>query len=261
MPLGSLEDGRGGFVQDATGGIALLLPADPAEPIVAGALVRASGTVDDRYAQRTIRLDGPPAIVGSAALPEAIAVGTGAASEALEGRLVAVEGAVVETPTSLSTGVSVLIDDGSGPMRVILAFPGASSPVRGDTIRVTGPLGQRDTTGTGTGGYRVLVTDPAAIALGPTPTPTPDADADSGADAHRPRPTPTPDAVADAHADPHPTPPTPRRLPHRLPRRSPRLARSGVTRARPSRASSRPRRAGSACRSRSRSRTPPGASS
>jgi outer membrane biosynthesis protein TonB len=203
VPLGSLEDGRGGFVQDATGGIALLLPADPAEPIVAGALVRASGTVGDRYAQRTIRLDGPPAIVGSAALPEASLVGTGAASEALEGRLVAVEGAVVETPTFLSTGVSVLIDDGSGALRVILAFPGASAPTRGETLRVTGPLGQRDTSGTGTGGHRVLVTDPTALTVVPAPTPTPTPE---------PTPTPTPDPTPTPEPSPAPSPtpsPTP----------------------------------------------------
>jgi hypothetical protein len=205
VALGSLEDGRGGFVQDATGGIALLLPADPVEPIVAGTLVRARGTVGDRYAQRTIRLDGPPEIVGSADLPETIVVGTGAASEALEGRLVAVEGAVVETPTFLSTGVSVMIDDGSGPMRVILAFPGASAPVRGDTIGLTGPLGQRDTTGTGTGGYRVFVTDPGAIVLVPAPTPTP-------TPAPTPTPTPTPEPT------PIPTPaPTPLPMPPATP--------------------------------------------
>jgi len=217
VPLGSLEDGRGGFVQDAAGGIALLLPADPAEPIVAGALVRASGTVSDRYAQRTIRLDGPPAIVGSAALPQAIMVGTGAASEALEGRLVAVEGAVVETPTFLSTGVSVLIDDGSGPMRVILAFPGASAPARGDTIGVTGPLGQRDTTGTGTGGYRVLVTDPGAIVIVPAATPTP-APTSTPAPTPKPTPTPTPTLTPTPAPTPEPSPtPTPSPIPSTTP--------------------------------------------
>ena len=202
MPLGSLEDGRGGFLQDATGGIALLLPADPAEPIVAGAMIRAYGTVGDRYAQRTIRLDGPPALVGPAALPDAIIVGTGAVTEALEGQLVTVEGAVIETPTSLSTGVSVLIDDGSGPVRAILAFPGASAPARGDTIGVTGPLGQRDTTGTGTGGYRVLVTDPGAIVIVPAPTPTP-----TPTPAPTSTPTPTPSPAPTSTPTPTPSPP------------------------------------------------------
>jgi hypothetical protein len=52
-PLGSLEDGRGGFLQDATGGIALLLPTTPDAAIPVAAFVRAAGSLDDRYAQRT----------------------------------------------------------------------------------------------------------------------------------------------------------------------------------------------------------------
>ena len=68
-PLGSLEDGRGGFLQDPSAGIALLLAADPVAALAPGTVVRASGTVDDRYGQRTIRLDGPPVEMGSGTLP------------------------------------------------------------------------------------------------------------------------------------------------------------------------------------------------
>ena len=125
----------------------------------------------------------------STTLPSALPIETGVAAEALEGGLVAVRGAVVDTPTFLTTGISLVIDDGSGPLRVILAFAGASAPLRGDVVRAVGPLGQRDTTGTGSGGYRVLVTDPEAIVTVPGPTPTPE-------------PTPTRAAIAFAIARP-----------------------------------------------------------
>jgi outer membrane biosynthesis protein TonB len=215
-PLGSLEDGRGGFLQDSSAGIALLLPADPASALAPGTAVRASGTVDDRYGQRTIRLDGSPVARGPGALPDPLPMATGAAAEALEGRLVAAEGAVTETPTALATGISLQIDDGSGPLRVILSFAGASAPARGDAIRVTGPLGQRDTTGTGSGGYRLLVTSQEAIAIvpppSPTPTPTPEPTPEptpspSPTPAPTPNPTPTPAPTPSPSPSPTPTPP------------------------------------------------------
>ena len=43
--LGSFDGGRGAFVQDATGGIALYLSAAPESSLAAGTLVRVSGTI------------------------------------------------------------------------------------------------------------------------------------------------------------------------------------------------------------------------
>ena len=96
---------RAGAVQDATGGIALLLPADPAEPIVAGALVRASGTVGDRYAQRTnpARRASRDRRVGRPA-PRPWRRHRSCERGARRPAAVTVEGAVVETPTSLVLG-------------------------------------------------------------------------------------------------------------------------------------------------------------
>jgi outer membrane biosynthesis protein TonB len=220
-PLGSLEDGRGGFLQDASAGIALLLPADPGGALAPGTAVRASGTVDDRYGQRTIRLDGSPVAMGPGALPDPLSIATGAAVEALEGTLVAAEGAVTETPTALATGISLQIDDGSGQLRVILSFTGASVPARGDTIRVAGPLGQRDTTGTGSGGYRLLVTSLEAIAIvsPPTPAPTPEpTPAPTPEPTPSPAPTPSPSPAPSPSPSPTATPaPTPTPAPTRTP--------------------------------------------
>ena len=54
--LGVLEGGRGGFVQDETGGIALYLAVPAADAWPAGTHVRAEGTVASRYGQRTLKL-------------------------------------------------------------------------------------------------------------------------------------------------------------------------------------------------------------
>jgi hypothetical protein len=56
--LGALEGNRSGFVQDGSGGIDLYLDAAFATPIPAGTRVRATGTVDSRFGQRTLRVAG-----------------------------------------------------------------------------------------------------------------------------------------------------------------------------------------------------------
>jgi len=121
---------------DATAGIALLLPADPTAVVAAGTLIRAAGTVDDRYGQRTIRLDGAPTALGTGTLPPALQIATGVAGESLEGRLVGAEGQIVEAPTQLASSISLVIDDGTGQLRVILAFAGAAAPARDQEVRV-----------------------------------------------------------------------------------------------------------------------------
>jgi DNA/RNA endonuclease YhcR with UshA esterase domain len=210
-PLGSLEDGRGGFLQDESGGIALLLPAVPPDVLAAGLLVRASGVVGDRYAQRTVRLDGPPDVVGIASRPSPQEIATGAASEVLEGRLVAAEGLVTGAPAILASGYSLVIDDGSGGLRVVLAFDTTSPPARGARLRVAGPLGQRDTSGTGAAGYRAIVTDPSLAQVGPAPSPE-----------ASPSPAPSPEPTPGASPSPNPTPaPTPAPAPAPSPEPTP----------------------------------------
>ena len=64
VALGSLESGRGGYVQDATGGIAVYLDGTQAVPIAAGRRVRLQGTMDERYGQRTLRVAASSIEVG-----------------------------------------------------------------------------------------------------------------------------------------------------------------------------------------------------
>ncbi|HSG87525.1 MAG TPA: OB-fold nucleic acid binding domain-containing protein [Candidatus Limnocylindrales bacterium] len=173
--MGALEGGRGAFVQDATAGIAVLLDAAPTTPVPAGRRVRIEGTVDDRYSQRTLRATGF-AELGEDELPEPVVVGTGSAGEPLEGSRVAISGTITEGPDPLAEGVAITVDDGSGPLRVVLAagLLEASGLARGDRVTAVGPLGQRDSSGTGLAGYRLHVTLASDVSrLTPDPSPSP----------------------------------------------------------------------------------------
>ncbi len=238
--LGALDAGRAGFVQDPSGGIALYLDAVVASGPPAGTTIRATGTIDDRYAQRTLRVTLEEiTILGTGPLPLARTIATGRAGEADEGARVEIAGTVLEAPIAFADGLGILVDDGSGSLRVIVAPDalGAADPVAGDAVLVVGVLGQRDSSGTGSGGYRVSATGvgdfsltahstatptptpgPVATAVptptpstGPTPTATP-APAPTPTPAPTPAPTPTPVPTATPGPTPIPTPtpsPTP----------------------------------------------------
>jgi hypothetical protein len=102
-PLGLLEAGRGGFLQDGTAGIAIYA-ASALEPIPAGSVIRVSGSVDDRYGQRTIRLDGRPAVLAAGTAPIPLATTTGDALEPLEGLRIRIRGVVLDAATILTDG-------------------------------------------------------------------------------------------------------------------------------------------------------------
>jgi hypothetical protein len=167
----------GGYLADATGGIALLL-ADGSVP--RGVELVVSGIVDDRFAQRTMRsAEADVRIIGPGAEPAPIPVSTGVIGEPHEGQLVSLEGTIDGSPTSLSAGLAYEVDDGSGPVRVIVGPDTGidTSPWQaGALLSLTGVVGQRDSSGTGTDGYRVQPRDPADVASvlpPPTPEPTP----------------------------------------------------------------------------------------
>ena len=177
--LAVLDSQRGGFLQDATAGIAMYLPAVPATALPVGTTVRVSGTVYDRYGQRTIRVDdGGLEPAGEAQLPEPLGLTTGGAEETAEGRLVSVQGTVASAPDTLSDGTGLWLDDGSGQSRVVVtpAALAGLTVARGTRVLVVGPLGQR-VSGT-SAGYRVEVTEPGSlvvIAASPSPSATGDA--------------------------------------------------------------------------------------
>ncbi len=152
----------GGFVADATGGIAVLL-ADGT--FARGQRLRITGELDDRFSQRTLRADSA-ASLGTAPEPEPMTTTTGAVGEHLEGRLVGTSGAIVGSPTVLSSGLAFDVDDGSGATRVLV---GASTGIvtsawlPGMSVAIVGVAGQRDSTGSGADGYRVMLRDAADV--------------------------------------------------------------------------------------------------
>jgi hypothetical protein len=204
--LGALESARSGFVQDATGGMAIYLDAALDVPIPAGWRVRATGTVDTRFGQRTLRVDGADLEpFGEQWLPTPLEVETGAAAEPLEGQRLRLTGTVTDTPSALSDGLGVTIDDGSGEVRVIVGPEalGDLAPARGSTVVAVGPLGQRDSSGTGTEGYRLHATLAGELEVLPPPSPTPTA---SSAPTPSPSPTTTPTPSPTPSPAPTPTP-------------------------------------------------------
>jgi len=165
----------GGYVADVTGGIAVLLTDGSFGP---GELVRVTGDIDDRFSQRTLRADaGSLVSLGTASEPSPVGTSTGAIGESLEGQLVHIVSSVVGSPTELSSGLAIDVDDGSGATRVVVGTAtgiDAASWASGTTLDLVGVAGQRDSSGSGTDGYRVLprqLGDVIAVATPGSPPP------------------------------------------------------------------------------------------
>ncbi len=120
-PLGALESSHGGFIQDASGGIALYLDVPVVGVWPAGTTVTVEGTVSSRFSQRTLRISESALIPGPAAdLPAALSLETGAASESFEGQRVRLSGTIIGAPDQLTDGLGVTLDDGSGTIRAVV---------------------------------------------------------------------------------------------------------------------------------------------
>jgi hypothetical protein len=198
--LGALEAGRKAFIQDDTAGIAIYLDIAVVDQVPADTLVTVSGTVDERFAERTLRVSLVDLVVlGEMQRPPPWFQQTGQILEASEGYRVFVTGVTVGSPTELADGLGLLVDDGTGAVRVIVgpqALGGLSVP-SGTSVVAVGPVGQRDSTGTGLAGYRVHVTEESDFGLIAPPSPSP---------SPVPTPTPTPQPSVHPTATPAPTP-------------------------------------------------------
>ena len=184
----------GGYLADASGGLAVLLTDGS---FARGDRLLISGAIDDRYAQRTLRADGADVVLlGAAAAPAPIEITTGAVGEDVEGRLVRIAGAVLAAPSTLSTGIAFDVDDGTGPVRLLVGSAtgiDVSAWKAGVAVDAIGVVGQRDSSGTGAAGYRVQPRDATDIlAVGPQPSPTP-----SPGSSPTPEATPEPSEAAD----------------------------------------------------------------
>jgi DNA/RNA endonuclease YhcR with UshA esterase domain len=131
-------------VQDGTGGIYVLPPADSAGYPV-GTRLRITGTTSDPQNQLAIqpsRID----VMGTDAIPDARPFRTGAVDEASEGLLIRVRGRVMgEVVDDRPWGWKLLLDDGSGPLLVFVdaqARMDVSTIRPGQWLQVTGYSGQ-----------------------------------------------------------------------------------------------------------------------
>ena len=167
----------GGYVTDATGGVAVIVEGGA---FVRGERLRLTGTVSDRFAQRTLRVAADRIVrLGSGGEPAAAGAATGSIGEAAEGRLVRISGQVLGAPAQLTAGLAYDVDDGSGPIRVLVATATGIDTGgwhRGATITLVGVVGQRDSSGTGSLGYRVQPRDRADVEhVAPPPSADPTA--------------------------------------------------------------------------------------
>ena len=222
--LGTIDSARIGFLQDATGAIAVRLDAALPTPIPAGTTVEVSGTLGGYFSLRTLNVAGSAIrLIGTAELPEALGATTGGASETLEALRLTIRGVVTEAPSALADGLGVTIDDGSGAVRIVVSVAAQAGAAieTGDTVTATGPLGQRDSSGTGAAGYRLHATLQGELVVAPpmpSPTPTPVPSATSSATPlpsvgptptpPPPTPTPTPAPTSTPTSTPSPAPET-----------------------------------------------------
>ena len=177
----------GGYLVDATGGIAILLDSGS---FTRGERLVITGVLDDRFAQRTIRASGDDVLViGPGGSPAPVVSPTGSIGEAVEARLVQIQGTIDGSPTTLSGGLAFEVDDGSGATRVVVGSATGIDTAgwsNGAGVRVVGVAGQRDSSGTGASGYRVQPRDLNDVELLPATSPTPSPSGSPG-----PEPTPT----------------------------------------------------------------------
>lgn len=195
----------GGYLADGSGAIAVLLDDGT---FARGVLLRVTGTLDDRYAQRTIRSDAAGiAVIGPGTYPTPIEIATVEVGEPFEGGLVQISGTISSTATVLSTGIAFDVDDGSGATRVLVGSTTAidtTAWVRGAELSLIGVVGQRDSSGSGTAGYRLQPRGPQDIlSLTPASTPTP---APTATPSGSTSPSATPAASASPTTSPTPEP-------------------------------------------------------
>ena len=187
----------GGYLVDASAGIAVLVSDGTFDR---GQLLRVAGTIEDRYAQRTIRATADTVTnLGAVSEPSVVDASTASIDETLESRLVEVHGLIVSSATTLSTGLAWDLDDGSGAARILIGTStgiDTSSWERGVGLTLIGVVGQRDSSGSGTSGYRIqprdasdlLLVEPVATS---SPTATPQPSSTPGPGSSSPSPTPT----------------------------------------------------------------------
>jgi hypothetical protein len=220
LPLGYAESGKGGFIQDSGDGIALYLAAGTWQALPLATEVTVRGVLETRFSLLTLRVASAADLAaGTIALaPTPALLSVAEIGEAAESRLVSVEGRISDGISSLTDGFSTAISDDGGTIRVVVATAAGVDRAdlsRGLMVRLTGVVGQRDTSGTGLSGYRLHLRQPADVtelAVAPSPSSAPTAVPDG---------TPSPGATPSHTVAPVPTPPSATAIPSVAPTTAP----------------------------------------
>ena len=201
------EAGRTGTPQlvtigDATGGIAVRLPAGTVAP-GRGTVVVVRGPLAAPYGQLEIRpvVGGDIATDGTAPLPDPVAVGPTGLGEATDGRLLVVTGRLAARPSKAASGDLSLLLERSGEASVKVMSDSSSGVTLaafqvGATYQIVGVGGQRATRAGALDGYRLWARDTADIVK--TADPAPGATGTPGA-------SPSPKPSASRSPSPKPT--------------------------------------------------------
>lgn len=197
----AFHDG-GGFVADASAGIAVLVDGGT---FARGVVLRLTGEVGDRFSQRTLRVAAADVtVLGAGSDSAPITVTTGAIGESVEGSLARVAGTIAGSGSTLTTGLAFDLDDGSGVVRLVVGTStgiDAAAWGAGTQVDIVGVIGQRDSTGSGASGYRLMPRDASDLkSLTPPATNAPSATAAASASA-APSATASPAAAAVSIAD------------------------------------------------------------
>ncbi len=151
-------DAGSAVIQDGSGAILLRL-GDEAGQVSRGQLLEVAGVRSTKSGMESLRVTVAPRRLGTSVDPAARALRSGDAAEAFEAQLVVVRGAVVASARNASSGtVSFELDDGSGPLRIVLGASLAADRApfsAGTWVEVLGVLGQETTGAQPLRGYRV----------------------------------------------------------------------------------------------------------
>ena len=166
----------GGYIADASGGVAVLLDGGVVCPWRAPHRRPACSTIVSRSA-RSERPATHVTVTGTGDGPAAPPIDDGIGGRVGRGApRRGSQGTVNGGPTALSGGLAFDVDDGSGAVRVLVGTAtgiDTAAWADGAGVTVVGVVGQRDSTGTGSSGYRVQPRAPDDVEVLPATTPTP----------------------------------------------------------------------------------------
>jgi len=165
-------------IQDSTAGIVVRIGDLDPRP-VRGTRVEVTGSLADPYGQLEVRgLVGGLRVLGPASPPDPISATAVSVNDAIEARLVTVEGTADAKPAKATSGdLTFTLTTPTGSIRIAAdasARIATTSIAPHDRLRLTGIVGQRSSRKGAADGFRIWLRDAAdVIRTGAAATPTP----------------------------------------------------------------------------------------